>query len=110
MRQNLDFHENFSIGLIYHALDGRKIHLLRMNGNHGETVENPLRPSPHFGYHIHKITPEEIADGAYYEPKFSQLTNKYESFDQAIYYFLKYVNIVDYSSYFKNTDQLSIFD
>jgi len=36
MRRSEDFHENFSIGLVYHQKDDpREIHLLRCNGPHG---------------------------------------------------------------------------
>lgn len=110
LRQNIDFNENFSVGLIYHSIEGKKIMLLRMNGNHGETVQNPLRPIPHFNYHIHKITPEEIENGNITDPKFSLVTDKYVSFEQAIRYFMIHTNILDSGKYFPNFEQLSLFD
>lgn len=36
MRKNEAFHENFSIGLVYHSkVDAKELHLLRINGPHG---------------------------------------------------------------------------
>ena len=59
IRQNTNFIENFSIGLLYHTGDRmlRTIALVRYNGPHGETSRNP---DGHFGNpHIHRITETE---------------------------------------------------
>lgn len=109
MRQNIEFQENFSIGLLYH-LEGKKVLLFRVNGNHGEVVTNPLRPSPHFGYHTHKLTEEEFDLGNYYDPKFHKETEAYASFDQAIFFFIRHVNIVDGLTYFPHLNQLPLFE
>ena len=83
--------------------------LLRCNGNHGEVVENPLKPIPHYGYHIHKITVKEYERGQLTDPKFSELTTEYASYEQALTYFCERVNIANASDYFPNINQLGLF-
>jgi len=100
MRKHIDFHENFSIGLIYHSEEGA-INLFRCNGNHGEVVVDILNPSPHHGYHTHKIT-AELLENNVYEPKNVESTTEYASFEQALAYFCKYINLKDASKYFLN--------
>jgi hypothetical protein len=82
--------------------------LIRLNGDHGEVVEDILKPSPHFGYHIHKITPEVLERGLA-EPKFSNETKEYASYEQAMSYFCKLVNIKDAETYFDFNNQLNLF-
>lgn len=109
LRQNIEFQENFSIGLLYH-FEGKKVLLFRVNGNHGEVVTNPLKPSPHFGYHVHKLTENEFDLGNYYDPKLHTETEAYASFDQAIVFFIRHVNIIDGLSHFPNLNQLPLFE
>lgn len=108
MRKHKDFMENFSIGLIYHSTEG-SINLFRCNGNHGEVVVDILNPVPHFGYHTHKIT-AELLEKDINEPKNSALTKEYASYEQALAYFCRYVNIVDANNYFPGISQLNIFE
>jgi hypothetical protein len=108
LRKNKNFQENFSIGLVYCLPEGGEVPLIRLNGNHGEVVEDILRPSPHFGYHIHKITPEEL-DRGLAEPKFSNETKEYASFEQALAYFCKLVNIKNAGEYFTSIGQTNLF-
>lgn len=108
IRQNLEFQENFSIGLLLH-FEGKKIMLFRANGNHGEVVENPQRPSPHFGFHYHKLTAHDFEIGKYFDPKFSQKTDGYNSFEEAIIFFIKFTNIEDGLLHFPNINQLPLF-
>jgi hypothetical protein len=108
LRRNANFQENFSIGLIYCLPEGGNVQLIRLNGNHGEVVEDILRPSPHFGYHIHKISHEEL-DRGLSDPKFSHETKEYASFEQALNYFFTLVNIKDAEKYFNFNDQLNLF-
>lgn len=110
LRQHTIFEENFSVGLIYHSTDGKRILLLRMNGPHGDTTNDPLGNNPHYGYHIHQIRPEEIEVENYNDPQFRETTDAYNSFDTAILYFLKTTNIQDYTNFFPNFDpQLKLF-
>jgi hypothetical protein len=101
LRRNKNFQENFSIGLICYLPEGSTALLIRLNGDHGEVVENPLKPSPHFGYHIHRISPVEFERGIA-DPKFSSETKEYASFEQALAYFCKIVNIKNADEYFAN--------
>jgi hypothetical protein len=108
IRKNKNFQENFSIGLVYYLPEGGNVQLIRLNGNHGEVVEDILRPSPHFGYHIHKISPEEL-DRGLSEPKFSNETKEYASFEQALAYFCRIVNIKNAGEYFTSIGQTNLF-
>jgi len=99
MRKHITFLENFSIGLIYHSEEGTSINLFRCNGNHGEVVIDILNPIPHFGYHTHKN-----------DPKQSELTQEYASFEQALNYFCRYVNIKDANKFFPNINQTNMFE
>ena len=107
IRQHNKFIENFSIGLIYHSEEG-SINLFRCNGNHGEIVVDILDPVPHYGYHTHKIT-AELLDNNVNEPRKVELTNEYASFEQALAYFCRYVNIKDCSNYFPFINQPKLF-
>lgn len=111
IRQHAIFEENFSVGLIYHSVEGKKVMLIRMNGPHGATTNNPLNNNAHYGYHIHQISPNEIEADNLIDPKFSEFTTLYDSLDSAIVYFIKYTNIVDCAKYFSNFDQqLNLFE
>jgi hypothetical protein len=109
IRCHVEFKENFSIGLIYYPEDGGSIALLRCNGNHGEVVENILIPKPHFGYHLHKVTINEF-ENKKTDPKFSEETKEYASYEQALAFFCKYVNIKDAEIYFPGIKQINLFD
>jgi len=109
MRKHITFLENFSIGLIYHSEEGTSINLFRCNGNHGEVVIDILNPIPHFGYHTHKIT-AELLENNINDPKQSELTQEYASFEQALNYFCRYVNIKDANKYFPNINQTNMFE
>lgn len=108
MRKHTEFMENFSIGLIYHSEEG-SINLFRCNGNHGEIVVDILNPSPHYGYHTHKIT-AELLENNINEPKKVESTKEYASYEQALAYFCKQINIKDADKYFPNINQLDIFE
>ena len=109
IRIHNEFRENFSIGLIYYPSESPSIMLFRCNGNHGEVVENPLKPIPHFTYHTHKMTIEDYERGLNMDPKFSEITKEYASYEQALSYFCRKVNITDASDYFPNINQLDLF-
>ncbi|MCF6147639.1 MAG: hypothetical protein E3K37_03170 [Candidatus Kuenenia sp.] len=93
-----DFQENFSIGLLHQSLEGSRNLLIRFNGNHGQIVENPITTNPHFGYHIHKATAKNMNNGIF-EPKAVELTNEYASFNEALKYFFKRININNTDTY-----------
>lgn len=109
LRSHIKFLENFSIGLIYHLEDGTSYNLFRCNGNHGEVVVDVLKPVPHFGFHTHKLT-SELIENNIYEPRYVEMTKEYASFEQALKYFVQYVNIKNALEYFPNISQLRLFD
>jgi hypothetical protein len=109
LRKHISFKENFSTGLVYHSEEGTTIQLFRCNGNHGEVVVDILNPIPHFGYHTHKINAGLIENNIN-DPKQSEMTKEYASFEQALIYFCKHVNIKDADSYFPNIYQINMFE
>ena len=109
IRKHNDYQENFSIGLVFLPTEHASIQLVRFNGNHGETVDNPLKPHPHRDFHIHKITPELIEEEIN-DPKEVSVTDKYASYEQAFRYFCEYVNIVNANEYFPGIGQTNLFE
>jgi hypothetical protein len=109
MRKHIKFMENFSIGLMFHSEERTSYNLFRCNGNHGEVVVDIQKPAPHFGYHTHKIT-AELLENNINDPKHSESTKEYASFEQAMNYFCKYVNIKEADKYFPNLNQMAMFD
>jgi len=109
LRKHIEFIENFSIGLVYHSEEG-SINLFRCNGKHGNVVVDILNPIPHYEYHTHKITAISLENNIN-EPKgVVEVTQEYASFEQALVYFCKYINIKDVGKYFPNISQLNLFE
>lgn len=89
INQNSTFAENFSIGLIYSSKEEKgKITLLRCNGPHGMTKE-----LHHAVCHIHTVIADDINNGNKIEKSIRQ-TNEYSTLEDAIQYFVRYINIV----------------
>jgi hypothetical protein len=109
MRVNIDFPENFSIGLDYWPKDEKgNLPLLRCNGPHGEVSELLNQPKTHFVPHVHKAKEENIIAGLRAE-KGAEPTGEYITFEQALTYFLNFINIKDVESYFQRHPRLPIF-
>lgn len=111
IRQSMKHIENFSIGLRYHTNDQKipTITLVRYNGPHGEYS---LHPDGHYAKpHIHRITEQELK-GGYIQPqeKHREITNRYQTFDEALITFFNDVNVLNYKDYFTSQRQLAIFD
>lgn len=88
--RNTVFQENFSIGLVYDPKDEKgKFCLLRCNGLHGETIGAPH----HSFFHIHKVSANDINNGIKVE-KHIQKTMEYSTFEDAIQFFIRYINIL----------------
>lgn len=97
IRYNTKFEENFSVGLAYHPYDGSgDIHLVRCNGMHGEHRMWPH----HDSCHIHLASAHTICAGLK-ENNFIELTRAYSSYQEAVGFFLNYVNIVDSRKHFE---------
>ncbi len=109
IRKNADFQENFSIGLRYFPPESSSLTLFRCNGNHGEVVEDPRKPNEHhFGFHTHTLTAKDLEEGIP-EPKLIS-SAPYGSYEQALAYFCRSVNITDAEQYFGNQLQTSLFE
>lgn len=93
MRISEDFPEDFSVGLIYCAENGKNYMIFRCNGPHGETLSDFLSDSPHYGYHEHIILPETNAMA-------STITAEYGTYQDAVAHFCKKCNIIDAKDYF----------
>lgn len=111
IRQSMKHIENFSIGLRYHTNDQKipAITLVRYNGPHGEYSRHL---DGHYAKpHIHRITEQELK-GGYIQPqeKHREITNRYQTFDEALITFFNDVNVLNYKDYFTSQRQLAIFD
>lgn len=107
IRQSLDFVEDFSIGLVCHALDGKRITLVRYNGQHEQSPEL-FGSHPHFSYHIHRATAGNLAAGRF-EKHPGEVTNRYASLDEAIGDFMTTTNIQGWEKHFPQSMPLPLF-
>jgi hypothetical protein len=112
MRRNDDFPENFSIGLTYQPNDTRgDVTLLRCNGPHGEYSGRLDPKHPHWGFYVHEAT-AEVMESGFRAEKNAKKTGEYASFEEAIQYFLKRVNLrkTDAGKHFPDPLQGMSFD
>lgn len=99
-RQNIEFVENFSIGLrCKTSAHPREITLIRYNGPHGEVSRDQ---DGHYAvYHIHRITQEELAKGSVEPPEMRrELTDRYNTFEEALLVFFSDIGVSNYDEYF----------
>lgn len=90
MNQNIAFPENFSVGLVYKPKEEKgSITLLRCNGMHGGTIQNPH----HAFCHIHTIQADYLNQGSRVENHI-EITNEYSTFEIAIRYYINRIGIV----------------
>ena len=93
MRQSVRFPEDFSIGLTCKLKDTPRFNIFRCNGPHGD--HRDIVPAhPHFRYHPHLVSAEDINDGIFVERHGTAL-DVYASYRDAVYYFLKHINLDD---------------
>lgn len=110
MRINDDFNENFTIGLIFHSSEEpESFCLLRCNGPHGGFIGNPDLPHPHFQCHIHRAKVESIDAGERPE-KGGEATDSYNSYKEALRYFLLTTNVLNAEDYFPDFRQDTLFE
>ena len=107
IRQSLDFTEDFSVGLVYRSKDGKRITLLRYNGQH-EQSDRPFSDNPHFSYHVHRATADNLNNGRF-EKHPASITETYGSFDEAIGEFMKAACINDWQKHFPSAVELPLF-
>jgi hypothetical protein len=101
-RYNATFPENFSVGLVYNPRQEKgSYEILRCNGPHGEHKKFPH----HVNFHIHKITTDAIENGLR-EDSFVEITDKYATFEEAVRFFVRYINLrpQDSKRYFPGRD------
>lgn len=98
IRKHKEFQENFSIGLVLLPSPDKGMPLIRFNGPHYVT-ENLLKPDPHYEYHIHVVKKEDI-ERDIRKLSFAEITDKYNSYEEALSYFIKRTNIINANEYF----------
>ena len=107
VRQNLIFIENFSIGLRYRTGDPilGTVTLARYNGPHGEQSRGP---DGHFALsHIHRITEAQLNSSSRQpQENFREITDRYQTFDEALFVFFSDVKVVNFQEYFPNQGRL----
>ena len=110
MRQNIDFNESFSIGLVFLPSDGRqKIRVIRFNGVHvhAEFASDSKSSRWHEYYHIHRARAANISAGLR-EDKSAVRTDRYASFEEALSEFLREIHLIDIQDHFPTLGQLSL--
>ncbi|MFO1026005.1 MAG: hypothetical protein U1E70_12515 [Acetobacteraceae bacterium] len=110
MRQSLEFAEDFSLGLVYLSEDGKRMTLIRYNGQHDQSNDPYDLAKPHFQYHIHKATPENLNNGRYTKHP-AATTGLYASFTEATQEFLATIGLraEDIAKHFPGMDSLPLF-
>ena len=111
VRQNLEFVENFSVGLMFHSDHPRlkTFQLIRYNGPHGESS---FDDDGHYSHpHIHYMREVELSRGhSRPEPRLRELTNRFATFEQALICFFTDTSVEDYLHYFPNLAQGKMLD
>ena len=111
VRQNVDFIENFSIGLRYQTGDPvlGSITLIRYNGPHGESSRDP---DGHYSRsHIHRITAYEIASGNNQpQEKHRTVTDRYSTLEEGLQVFFADLAVTNYGDFFPDVQQGRLFD
>ena len=109
-RQNIEFMENFSIGLRYQTGDRAMgmITLVRYNGPHGETSR---QPDGHFARpHTHHVTAAELARGnSHPQERRREITDRYNTFEEGLRVFFEDVAIMNYAEHFPEWLQSEFF-
>ncbi len=103
-RINEKFEENFSVGLIY-----KNTHLIRCNGIHGVHKNKIINNNEFNVFHIHKAT-QEVIEQELDSCSDAQLTNEYATFEEALFFFIKHINITnaDEYPYLSNLSQFTL--
>lgn len=106
---NETFEENFSVGLIYTPRDSSNILLVRFNGPHGPVYNKDGNNPYHSTYHSHRTTAytllEGLKDGSVVEEN-----QQYSTHQEALGYFVKYVNIINAKEHIKFPSEQLEFD
>ena len=107
IRINETFSEDFSIGLVYINGEGKSICIVRCNGKHYH--KNKIRNNDNLNdFHVHIATEDAISNELSPE-QYAEVTQSYATWQDALSYFCKYVNIKGADKYFPNLNQPSLF-
>lgn len=102
IRQSLEFYEDFSIGLVWtnpneYINIKKKIIMLRCQGPHdGKSNKNS---DIHHSFHTHEITIDDIENKRYSKPSNRNKADQYNSFEQAILFFISKCKIRNISNF-----------
>ncbi len=111
IRQNIQFIENYSVGLCYQTKnkDLGSVTLIRYNGPHGESSRDE---DGHYDKpHIHHITAEELQSGSLQpQVRHREITDRYSTFENALVVFFKDVGVTNWAEYFPELSQGTLFD
>ncbi|MCL1877718.1 MAG: hypothetical protein FWF80_02565 [Defluviitaleaceae bacterium] len=113
LRQSCKFIKDFSVGLRWENADkyigvSLPIVLLRCQGPHeGGT---PLGADIHHSFHIHEITAIDIQERRFSKPSYKDKTDKFSSFQSALFYFVSRCGITNAHEYtdFEHMSQMSL--
>jgi hypothetical protein len=97
MRQSIIFPTRFSLGLkhLQSAEDSRTFLILRYNGAHGEPHNFKEESQPHYGFHSHKISSQDLNKNIT-EPQIVKI-EEYTYFEEATLSFLKKINVLNWT-------------
>lgn len=111
IRQNIQFIENYSIGLLYKTRNRnlKAITLVRYNGPHGASSRGE---DGHYAMpHIHNMTAEEMRSGSLWpQEKSREITEKYNSFESALRAFFDDAGLANWQKYFPELRQGELFN
>ncbi len=108
IRQSLEFDEDFSVGLVYLSPEGRRIVLIRFNGQHEQTNDAIEAAKPHFNYHIHKVTADDLNEGRM-EKHPAAVSTAYASLSEALGEFFTAIGLDGFERYFPEAVPLPLF-
>lgn len=110
IRQNIEFSENFSIGLRYKTGNSElgTVTLIRYNGPHRKPSHQS--DSHHYRYHIHRITSAEIASGNLQpQERAREITTRYRSFEEAVAVFFRDIKVSNADQHLQDILQGRLF-
>jgi hypothetical protein len=110
IRQSTEFAEDFSLGLVYLSHEGRRMTMIRYNGQHDQSNDPFDQAKTHFQYHIHKATPDNLNNGRY-DKHPAASTGEYASFEEATIAFLAAIGLrsEDIATHFPGMEFLPLF-
>lgn len=110
IRQSLEFSEDFSLGLIYLSAEGKRITLIRYNGQHEQSNDSLQQMGTHFQYHIHRATSDNLSNGRL-DKHPANSTDSYGSFEEAVSKFLSAIGLTsnDIAKHFPSIGTLPLF-